>query len=152
MTVFSRWWTPFGVIGGGGHSDDFVADIPPPAELLTLPGVVWGIDLLLDLIGEDICGVGPAKGGVLQRQTPPFAALFFSHFFDTNTERVAGRIRYAPGLANIMLPHHLGTIIRNGLVTGGVFCATNPPFVVAFFPRQFDRPFVVLRRTDERAG
>ena len=104
MTVFSRWWTPFGVIGGGGHSDDFVADIPPPAELLTLPGVVWGIDLLLDLIGEDICGVGPAKGGVLQRQTPPFAALFFSLTFLTRSPPEWAR---APPQGSGFGPRHL---------------------------------------------
>ena len=77
MIAFLRWRTPFGVIGGGCSSDDFVAHIPPPADILTLPGITWGLDLLLDIIGEHICGCTLVERGLLQRATPPFAAPFF---------------------------------------------------------------------------
>ena len=87
--------------GGGVSGRVFFCDIRPLTEVPMLAGVIWRVDLLLDLIGEDICGVGPARGGVLQRQTPPLRRpVFFSLFFDEITPRggpgAPRRLRVSP--------------------------------------------------------
>ena len=132
--AFSRWRSLFGVIGGGRQRALFFRDIRPITAVPTLSGVTWSLDLLLDIIGEDICGVWPAKGALISVKPPPFAALFFSLIFLTRSPPEGAR---APPGGSGFGPRHLFTSPGHdnprSACHGRRFWRHKPPFCRGLF-------------------